>query len=284
MIKTYYDLTKPGIIYGNAVTAIGGFFLAEQGHFDLGLFVSMLIGLSLIIASGCVFNNYLDREIDSKMARTQNRALVAGLIPVHFALVYGAILGLLGAALLGYCTNLLTLYIAVLGFVVYVAIYGFWKRRSEFGTIVGSIAGAVPPVVGYTAVTNKFDLAALLLFLILVFWQMPHFYAIAIRRSDDYKAAGLPVLPLKKGVLATKWHMLGYILCFIITCALLSIHGYTGYTYLLIILLLGLRWLRLALAGFQTKDDILWARQLFKFSLIILLAFSVLISLNTILP
>ena len=207
MIKAYYLLAKPGIIYGNALTAIGGYFLAAKGIFDLSLFLSMLFGLSFVIGSACVFNNIMDQGIDSKMARTKKRALVTKTIPEFHAVVYGSILGILGFLLLLCNTNVLTALIAFIGFIFYVIVYGIFKRKSVHGTVIGSISGAVPPVVGYCAVTNNLDLGAFLLFIILVIWQMPHFYAIAIFRRDDYVAASIPVLPIKKGLFQTKIQM-----------------------------------------------------------------------------
>ncbi len=204
MIKTYTTLTKPGIIFGNAVTATAGFALASKGHVDFLLFCAMLVGLSLVIGSACVWNNYIDRGMDEKMVRTRNRALVKGVIPVPYALCFAMVLSFFGIGLLALTTNLLTVSIAACGFFIYVVLYGISKYRTSLGTLIGSIAGAVPPVVGYTAVTGCVDLAALLLFLIVVFWQMPHFFAIAMYRLEDYTAASIPVLPVSKGIYTAK--------------------------------------------------------------------------------
>jgi protoheme IX farnesyltransferase len=281
MFKAYYQLTKPGIIYGNAITAIGGFFLASRGHVDLGLFVAMLVGLCLVIASGCVFNNYIDRDIDHRMARTKKRALVMGDISGRSALIYATILGLLGAGILGMFTNILTLSLALLGFFFYVVVYSmFWKRRSVHGTVVGSISGAIPPVVGYCAVTNSFDVGAVILFLILVCWQMPHFYAIAIYRQKEYAEAGVPVLPIVKGIRATKIQIVAYIAAFIIATMALVVYIHMGVIYFLIMTVLGLMWLSRGMQGFKTTDDAKWARKVFLFSLILITAFSVTISLD----
>lgn len=284
MFKSYYLLTKPGIIYSNVLTATGGFFLAAKGHFDILLFLAMLFGLGFVIASACVFNNYIDRGIDSKMTRTQKRALVTKQISVSQALLFAAILGIFGFSLLLFYTNLLTAFVAFIGFFFYVVIYSIWKRRSEFGTVVGSVSGAVPPVVGYCAVTNRFDIGALLLFFILVVWQMPHFYAIATFRSKDYAAASIPVLPLKKGMQQTKVQMLLYIIAFLISVTLLTLLRYTGYLFLLVILALGIYWLVIAVQGFYSHDEKHWARQMFFFSLILIGAFSILLMVNDFLP
>ncbi len=284
IIKTYYQLTKPGIIYGNAITAAAGFFLAAKAHINFGLFLVMLIGLSLVIASGCVFNNCIDRDIDAKMARTKNRAMVKKLVPVQNAIVFATLLGLIGFFLLALYTNFLTVILGFIGFFFYVIMYGIGKRRSVHGTVIGSISGALPPVVGYCAVSNNFDIGALLLFLILVFWQMPHFYAIAIYRLHDYASAGIPVLPVKKGIFITKIQIVLYAIAFIAACVLLTVFKVTGYTYLVLITLLGLGWLAFGINGFRTKDTTRWAKKMFLFSLVIILSLSILLSLNIALP
>lgn len=282
--KMYYQLTKPGIIYGNAITALAGFFLASKGQVNFGLFVATLIGISLVIAAACVFNNYIDRGIDKKMARTAKRALVSGAISERNALIYGAVLGVAGFVLLALYTNLLTVFLALLGMFFYVVVYGIGKRQSIYGTEVGSISGAIPIVVGYCAVTNSFDAGAWILFLIMVFWQMPHFYAIATYRLKDYASAGLPVLPVKKSMDETKARMSVYILAFMLTSLMLTAFGYAGYTYAAVVTALGAYWLHLALKGFETHDDEKWARKVFGFSLIIIMALSIMLSLNSLLP
>lgn len=244
----------------------------------------MLGGLSLIIASACVFNNYTDRDIDSKMARTKTRALVSGAIPERNAIIYAAVLGIAGGAFLALYTNLLTLAVALTGFFFYVVVYGYFKRRSVYGTIIGSISGATPPVVGYCAVTNHFDVAALILFLILIAWQMPHFYAIAMYRRDDYAAAKIPVLPLKKGMRAAKVQILIYIMAFTAAAAALAVFSYAGYTYLIVAVLLGLTWLGFGLKDFNTSSDKRWGRKMFFVSLAAITALSIMISLNAWLP
>jgi protoheme IX farnesyltransferase len=218
------------------------------------------------------------------MARTKKRAMVTQTIPEFHAVIYGSILGIIGFLLLLSNTNVLTAVIAFFGFIFYVIVYGIFKRKSIHGTIIGSISGAVPPVVGYCAVTNNFDLGAFLLFIILVIWQMPHFYAIAIFRRDDYKTASIPVLPVKKGLFQTKIQMVIYIVAFIIADALLTVFHYTGYTYLIVMTLLGLIWLVMTIRGFKTVDENRWARKVFFFSLILITAFSLLLIGNSFLP
>jgi protoheme IX farnesyltransferase len=248
------------------------------------LLLAVASGTALGIASACVFNNYIDRDIDKKMQRTRKRALVSGAISGTSALIYGVALGTLGFTILVLFTNLLVVTTGLIGVVFYLIFYGLAKRTTSLSTVVGSIPGATPPVAGYLAVTNHLDSGALLLFLIMAIWQMPHFYSIAVFRLKDYAAAGLPVLPVKKGVRAAKLYIILYIAAYLVTIPWLTILGYTGYSYLVVMSILGSVWLVKALGGFRTNDNVRWARRLFGFSLIVLLAFSVMISAQMVLP
>jgi protoheme IX farnesyltransferase len=280
MIKTYYLLTKPGIIMGNLITTTAGFLLASKGHFDLWLFLGAAIGLGAVIASACICNNYIDRESDRKMERTKQRALATGAISHKRALFLAACLGIVGGIILGLYTNLLSLLLASIGFFVYVGCYSLWKHHSSSATLVGSIAGAIPPVVGYTAVSGRFDIGAALFFLILVLWQMPHFFAIALYRQSDYESASIPTMPSERGVAATKRAMLAYIIAFLGAMALLLVFGYTGMSYLVVMSILGLTWLGLGVRGFRREDHAAWARSMFRFSLVVILGLSAMISLG----
>ena len=284
MIKDYYFITKPGIVGGNAITVIAGFFLASGKTIDWLLLFVTLVGLSLVVASGCVFNNYIDRDIDGRMERTKNRALVKGIISPRSALIYATHLGVLGFFILFFYTNLLTSIIALVGLFVYVIVYSLWlKRNSVYGTIVGSISGAVPPVVGYLAVNNTVDMGVVFLFFILAFWQIPHSLAIAIYRLSDYTKAKIPVLPVKKGIRITKMHMLVYIALFIIATLMLPVFSYAGYAYFFVMTLLGLVWLGIVAIGFYVSDNISWARDMFVYSIVILVVFCVIISAESLL-
>lgn len=250
--------------------AIAGFLLASKGHVHYWLLIETLLGISLVIASACVYNNYLDREIDKKMERTRHRALVEGVVSTRAALTYATVLGIVGFAVLAIYTNWLTVAVGLIGIIFYVVVYGVAKRRSVHGTLVGSISGAMPPVAGYLAVTNHLDAAAWILFLILVFWQMPHFYAIAIYRLKDYRAAGLPVLPVSRGIEVTKRHILLYIVAFGVAASLLGVFGYAGWVYMTVAVVLSLLWLVVGIRGYGAKDEVRWARKMFGLSLLVL--------------
>lgn len=280
-IKNYYSLTKPGVLYGNVLTAVAGFLLAANGRFDLGLFLALLFGITFVIGSACALNNYLDKDIDSIMERTQKRAVPSGAIKGYRAVLFSAVLGIVGIALLALFTNWLTVAVAAAGFVVYVLLYGMLsKRLSIHGTLVGSISGAAPILAGYTAVSNELDAGAILVFVILFLWQMPEFYSIAIYRRDEYKAAGVPVMTVVKGIKNTKIQILLYTIAFVVATLLLTAYGVTGYVYLVIMGVLGAYWIWLGAKGIKTTDDDRWSRQMFRFSLIMLLVFSGLISVD----
>lgn len=285
MLKTYYWLTKPGIVYGNALAVAAGFLLAWHGSINIFLLLPLtLLGSCLVMASGCVLNNYIDRGIDAHMTRTKKRALVTGKVTTTQALSYGTFLGLLGFAILAFGVNLLAAAVGLVGFVFYVVLYGLAKRHSVHGTLVGSVSGAVPPVIGYVGASNQLDGGALLLFIIMTLWQMPHFYAIAMYRLKDYAAASLPVLPVKKGMRTTKIYILVYIALYIVAAVTLTLFNYTGLVYVIIMTIVGLAWLRLGIMGFKAQDDAAWARKMFSFSLIVLLTFCVMLSANSFLP
>ncbi|WON76201.1 heme o synthase [Serratia sp. UGAL515B_01] len=281
MIKQYLQVTKPGIIFGNLISVVGGFLLASKGSIDYPLFLATLLGVSLVVASGCVFNNYIDRDIDKKMERTKNRVLVRGLIAPSASLVYATILGIAGFALLYIAANPLAMWLAVMGFVVYVGVYSLYmKRHSVYGTLIGSLSGAAPPVIGYCAVTNEFDAGALILLAIFSLWQMPHSYAIAIFRFKDYQAANIPVLPVVKGISVAKNHITLYILAFMIATLMLTLGGYAGYKYLIVAAAVSVWWLGMALRGYKTENDSVWARKLFVFSIVAITSLSVMMSID----
>ena len=283
--KDYYSLTKPGVLYGNALTAAAGFLLAANGHFDIWLFLALVVGSTFVIASACALNNFLDQDIDSKMARTKKRAIVAGDVKGRDAVILSIALGVLGMGILILFTNWLVVIIGLIGFIDYVVLYGMLsKRLSIHGTLVGSISGAVPILAGYVAVSGVIDAGAWIVFAVMFLWQMPEFYSIAIYRMKEYRAAGVPVLSVVKGKEHTRLQIFFYTLAFVISTLLLSIYGYAGYSYFAVMGLLGVYWTWLAVKGFKAKDIDAWARKMFRFSLIILLAFCAMISLESLLP
>lgn len=283
-LRAYYELVKPGVLYGNVLTVVAGFLLAAE-HYDIVLFLAVTVGMTLVIASACALNNYLDKDIDSKMTRTKKRPSVTGAISGKNMVLYAATLGVLGLLVLIIWTNIWVVISAIVGFVVYVLFYGaLSKRMSVHGTLVGSISGAVPILAGYLAASGEPDIGAGLVFLILFLWQMPEFYSIAVYRREEYKQAGVPVISVVRGITQTKWQILFYTVSFVVSTLLLGLFGYAGVAYMVAMALLGIYWIMLGVKGIRAKDSSAWARKMFRFSLIILLAFCLLISVDAFLP
>lgn len=276
----YYLLTKPKIVFGNLLTVFSAFYLGSKSNLDYVTFFSVLFGISLVMASSCVFNNMINKEIDKKMERTKNRALVKGLISQKQALFFGLFLGFLGFLTLYFLTNLITTLIALFGYFIYVGIYSYWKSETIYGTAIGSIAGAVPPVVGYTAASHELDLAASLLFIILILWQMPHFFSIAINHLEDYKNANIPTLPTERSMKQTKVHTIIYTFLFLVFSTSLYFLGYMGPLFLVTTFMTGLSWFFLSFQGFFQNDDQLWSQRMFKTSLIVISNLSIIIPLD----
>lgn len=284
MLRTYYELTKPGLVWGNVITTLAGFLFASRLDVSWPLLFGTLVGAALVIASACVFNNIFDREADSKMPRTKNRALATGEVTIAKARAFAMLLSAGGFAVFFLAVGVLPGLIALVGSLVYVGFYTPLKYRSPLAVFMGSIAGACPIVIGYTAAANRLDTTALLLFIILALWQIPHFYAIALYRKSDYAAGGIPVLSLKRGTRAVYRYIDIFIILYIITASSLTYLGYTGITYLVIVGTSGAIWLGLALGGFRQPDDAAHARRIFFMSLVVMLSFAVALSFAPVLP
>lgn len=271
MLKYWIELTKPERTLANVITASAGFLLAAQGHINWALLAATLIGTSLVIASACVANNYFDRDIDARMPRTKHRALVEGKVEPRATAVYAVVLGVLGVAVLWVFVNRLVVVLGAVAYVDYVGLYGYSKRHTVHSTLIGTISGSMSLVAGYVAVTGRLDTEALILFLILALWQMPHFYAIAIFRAKDYAAAKIPIMSLVAGFRSTRRQILAYTLAFVLASVLLYVLGYVGSLYLAVTLALSAYWLWVQLRGTRASGDVAWARSVFKASLTVLL-------------
>ncbi len=271
-ISHYYHLAKPGMVYGNLISILASFFLASKEYgFHITSLIFVVLGMSFVIASACVINNYIDRDIDAKMERTKDRSLVSGTVTGKMAIRYAMLLGLIGFLSLAIGTNVVTFLVGFAGYFSYIVLYSVAKRTTIYSTIVGSFPGAMPIVAGYTALAGKIDLEVLVLFFILVLWQIPHFYSIAIYRLKDYKSSKLKIWPVKMGILNTKWHILSLVLAFSLSVVALFIFKYTGYIYLVLALLSCIVWFFFGVFGFFVKDSKWWARRMFFISLFVLL-------------
>jgi heme o synthase len=278
--RHYWQVVKPGIVGGNLIAAAGGLLLAAGGHADAARLASTLGGIGLVIASACVLNNCLDRDVDRLMARTRDRVLARGQMTPRAAVIYAAVLGITGIAVLGAAANALAVAIVMAGFAIYVGVYTLvMKRRSLYAPLAGSLAGAAPPLAGYCAMSGRFDAGAAILLLMFALWQIPHFYAIAVYRLDDYIAAAIPVLPVSQGVAATRRHIIAYILAFAAASLLLGLAGYADGSYLTVAAAANLAWLGLAWM-YRPPYVRLWARRLFVCSVVTICALSVMMSID----
>jgi protoheme IX farnesyltransferase len=279
-LRKYYRITKPGIIYGNLITATAGYLFASAWHNNYLTLLSLLIGLSLVIGCACVLNNIQDQEIDSKMARTKKRALVQKTISVKSARNYAVVLGVIGSIIIVTETNFLTLIVGLFGLLSYVVFYGMAKRRTIYSTLVGSLPGAIPPLAGYVAVTNNIDFGGILLVLILICWQLAHFYAISLYRKEEYTAAKLPVWSVVKGNASTQQQILIFVFLYSVFAASMFIFGYCGYLYLIIVGLTGIGWYLQARKSLDTLSPKDWGKKVFRSSLIVILITSIALSIG----
>ena len=277
----YVRLVKPGIVGGNLISTAGGFLLGARGAVDLRLFLATLVGVALVVAGGCVVNNVIDRDIDARMARTAKRPMVTGAVGVPTATLYGGVLAGSGLLLLALIAGPLAATVAAFGLVIYVGPYSLWfKRRSPISVLVGSLAGATPPVIGYCAVAGRLDSAAVILFVMFALWQIPHSDAIAVLRRHDYAAAGVPTYPFRHGVAATRHRILLSIVAFAVASAALPFAGFTGLAYLCTAVASGGYWLHVAASGPTATDERGWARRVFVASLGCLLALCLLMAVD----
>ncbi|WP_420708868.1 heme o synthase [Bacillus sp. REN16] len=267
--KDFLALIKIGIVNSNLITAFTGvwlalFFTGKSFLHEIDIVLYVLIGSALVIAGSCAVNNYYDRDIDHVMERTKVRPTVTGRINPKHVLGLGIILILIGTGFL-LLTTVTAAVIGLIGVFSYIFLYTIWsKRRYTINTVIGSISGAVPPLIGWAAIDPDLHVLAWLLFFIMFIWQPPHFLALAMRRVEEYRAAGVPMLPVVHGFAMTKRQIMIWILCLLpLPFYMFSLGG----LFVIIATLLNIGWLVLGIKGFKMKDDIKWAKQMFVYSL-----------------
>ena len=240
LVRDLIALTKPAIMSLLLLTALGGMFLAERGVPPFGLLVATLIGGAAASGGAASLNHYFDRDIDERMRRTRKRPLPAHRISNGVAIWWGVALNVIAFVVLAVFTNVLAAALAIGGTVFYILVYTIWLKRSTTQNIViGGAAGAIPPLVGWAAITGSLDLSAWLLFAIIFFWTPAHFWALALLIRDDYERAGIPMLPVVRGDEATAWNILAYAASLLPLTLLLFIIGGLGYLYLAAAIILG---------------------------------------------
>ena len=233
VFRDYYVLTKPGVVQLLVFTAIVGMFLASPRMAPLGALIFGSLGIGLAAASGAVVNHILDIRLDAKMARTKSRPMPSGRIKEKNAIAFAVLLGLLGISVLVFFVNTLTAILTFASLIGYAIIYTVYlKRATPQNIVIGGAAGAAPPLLGWTAVTDQVESFALILFLIIFTWTPPHFWALALARKEDYTKAGIPMLPVTHGSKLTKSFILYYTMLLLIVSLLPFLTGNSGFLYL----------------------------------------------------
>jgi heme o synthase len=276
VVQSYYQLTKPRIILLLLITTTAGIWVASAGQVDPLLMLATLVGGALASGAANTINQVYDRDIDSIMERTQWRPIPSGRIKVRDALIFSGVLTVISFTLLTFAANLLAAGLAMSGIVLYVLVYTHWlKRHSTQNIVIGGAAGAIPPLVGWAAVTGDLGWAPWLMFLIIFLWTPPHFWALAMMIRDDYAAVNVPMLPVVVGDEATAKQIWIYSLLLVPTTVLLSypVHA-TGVVYGAVAVGLGYGLLVKAWKLLEQPSDRTVARSLFKFSILYLMLLS----------
>lgn len=270
-IINFFYVIKPGIILGNLVTLTGGFILASHGCYKMYILKPTLLGVACIIGSACIFNNILDRDIDMYMRRTHKRILCTyhNKILIFFFYVISVLLLFLGVFLLFVYVNFLSIIVSILGFFFYVIIYTMWfKRKSVFSILIGSVSGSLPPIIGYVSVKNNVDFCCLILFFMFISWQVAHAYSISIFRIQDYKIIKIPVTPIIYGIKYTRNCMVFSIFVYILLNMLLYLYDYVDFFYFYLTNINNFFWFFFAIFGFYTYQKKYWSRIMFILSII----------------
>lgn len=270
IVYDYFELCKPKVVALMLITVVVGMYLATPGYVSLFTLSIALIGIGLCASSAATINHLVDKHIDAIMIRTKYRPIAYGRVNPKNAIFFAVILAITGLFLLCVFINYLTAFLTFISVIGYAGIYtGYLKRATSQNIVIGGLAGAAPPLLGWTAVTNQLDPQALLLVLIVFVWTPPHFWALAIYRFEDYKNASIPMLPVTHGIKYTKLNILYYSILLLVVSVLPVVVGMSGYVYLFAALLLGLRFVILSISLLKT-NDIKKALKTFHFSIIYL--------------
>ena len=265
LARDLWALTKPKITRMNVLMALGGYALAG-GLWDAPRVLTALIGTALAVASANVLNQYLERNIDGRMARTASRPLPNQRMTPGAALGFGIVLGIASVVMLWFLVNPITAGLGLFALLSYVLVYTPLKQKTPLSLLIGAVPGAIPPLMGWTAATGVVDPGGLALFGILLVWQLPHFLAIALYRKDDYARAGFKTVPVVRGDRVAKAQAVAWSFALVpITLALIPL-GVASWLYGGIALALGLWFVGWSLRGLRADAGVKWARGFFLFS------------------
>ena len=255
-IKNYYELCKPNVVLMMLITALVGSLLASKTLAPLSLIAFAMLGIALCASSAAAINQIIDRKTDANMNRTENRPIPQGEVSPVNASIFAFILGSLGAAILVIYVNTLTALLTLASLIGYAFVYTVYlKRATPQNIVIGGLAGAAPPLLGWTAVTNSIDPNSLLLVLIIFAWTPPHFWALAIHRKDDYAKENIPMLPVTHGVQFTKLQIILYTIILILVSLLPFVVMMSGILYFISALILGFIFLYYAVRLYFEEDN-----------------------------
>lgn len=255
-IKNYYELCKPNVVLMMLITALVGSLLASKTLAPLSLIAFAMLGIALCASSAAAINQIIDRKTDANMNRTENRPIPQGEVSPVNASIFAFILGSLGAAILVIYVNTLTALLTLASLIGYAFVYTVYlKRATPQNIVIGGLAGAAPPLLGWTAVTNSIDPNSLLLVLIIFAWTPPHFWALAIHRKDDYAKENIPMLPVTHGVQFTKLQIILYTIILILVSLLPFVVMMSGILYFISALILGVIFLYYAFRLYFEEDN-----------------------------
>ena len=263
---SFLDLCKPKIVLLLTLTALVGMLLTIEFYSNIFSGLGSLLGFAFLAASSAALNQIFDRETDKNMERTKKRPLAKGDITLSQALTFTAVLLFVGSSMLLYFSNLLTLLITTFGFIFYSLVYTIYlKWTTPQNIVIGGLSGALPPLIGWTAVTNEISLLPLILVLIIFLWTPPHFWPLAIDRMEEYKKEGVPMMPIAKGVSRTKKEMVIYSVLLLGASLSPFFYGLTGYFYLISTTTLNLYFIYLCISYLNDENNQL-SMKIFNFS------------------
>tara|TARA_B100001113_G_scaffold256406_1_gene211689 strand:- start:82 stop:945 length:864 start_codon:yes stop_codon:yes gene_type:complete len=256
LFKSYYQLCKPNVVYMMLICAFVGMLLAEQTVSSYSYLFIALTGIALCAASAAAINQVVDREADASMTRTDQRPLPKGDLSVMHASIFAFVIGLLGALILYFYVNVLTMILTIGSLIGYAFIYTVYlKRATPQNIVIGGLAGAAPPLLGWSSISNTIDPYALLLVLIIFVWTPPHFWALAIYRKDEYAKESIPMMPVTHGVAFTKLQIVLYTIILFIVSVLPYVVLMSGIIYLVSALVLSTIFLYYSVNLFYSDDD-----------------------------
>ena len=259
--RDYYEMCKPRVVMLMILTSVVGMFLAVPGMVSFDVLIFGNLGIALVAASGAVVNHFIDRKIDIKMKRTHNRPLPQGRVETKNTIIFARTIGLTGMAILLIWVNPLCAWLTLASFIGYAFIYtGYLKHATPQNIVIGGLSGAMPPLLGWSAVTGSIEPDALILVLIIFAWTPPHFWALALHRKDEYAKSGVPMLPVTHGEQVTKVHIIAYTGILLVVSSMPYFSGMSGFFFLTSAMVLGagflfFSWLLMIRPGPTTAMD-----------------------------